>query len=98
MRVGNGRVVPNLAPDLPQDTRSVSLFFLVHPVPGSRNQPTLRMQVSRNGQMLAEMPIELKNVSGTGAAIPYLDSIRSSAFPPGEYEVKALLSQDGSTA
>jgi len=98
MRIGDGRIVPNLAPELPGDTRSVSIFFLVHPVGGSRNQPTLRMQMFRNGQMLAEMPIELKNVSGTGAVIPYLDSIRSSDFPPGEYEVKALLSQDGIAA
>ncbi len=98
MRVGDGRVVPNLAPELPGDTRSVSLFFLVHPVGGSRDQPKLRMQVFRDGQMMAEMPIELKNVSGTGAAIPYLDSIRSSVFPPGEYEVKTLLSQDGRAA
>jgi VWFA-related protein len=98
MRFGDGRVVPNLASVLPGDTRSLSLFFLVHPVAGSQSQPTLRMQIFRNGELLTEMPMALDKVSGTGAAVPYLGTINGHAFAPGEYQVKALLSQDGSTA
>ncbi len=45
MRFGDGRVVPNLVSVLPGDTRSLSLFFLVHPVAGSQSQPALRMQI-----------------------------------------------------
>ena len=98
MRFGDGHVVPNLGAELPGDTRSLSLFFLVHPVSGSQNQPALRMQIFRNSQLLTEMPMELDKVSGTGAAIPYLGTIHGHSFAPGDYQVKALLSQDGSTA
>ena len=98
MHYGNGRVIPNLATELPENSRSLSLFFLVHPVAGSQSQPALRMQILRNGELLTEMPMELKKVSGSGAAIPYLGTIRGKTIPPGKYEVKALLSQDGSAA
>jgi len=98
MRFGDGHVVPNLATELPADTRMLSLFFLVHPIAGSQSQPELRMQIFRNGQMLTQMPMELDKVSGTGAAIPYLGSIHGHSFAPGDYQVKALLSQDGATA
>jgi VWFA-related protein len=98
MRYGDGRVVPDLATVLPQDTRSLSLFFLIHPVSGSQSQPALRMQIFRDHQLLSELPMELRKVSGAGAAVPYLGSIHGQVFPPGEYQVKALLSQDGSTA
>jgi VWFA-related protein len=98
MRFGDGHVVPNLGAELPGDTRSLSLFFLVHPIAGSQSQPTMRIQIFRNGQMLNEMPMELDKVSGTGAAIPYLGTIHGHAFAPGNYQVKAVLSQNGGTA
>jgi VWFA-related protein len=98
MRFSDGRVVPNLEPSLPGDTRSLSLFFLVHPIAGRQSQPGLRMQIFRNGQLITEMPMELDKVSGTGAAIPYLGTIKGHAFAAGDYQVKALLSQDGGTA
>ena len=98
MRYGEGRVVPNLSTELPESTRSFSLYFLVHPVAGSKSQPALRMQIFRNRQLLTEMPMELAKVSGTGAAIPYLGTIHGHVISPGEYRVEALLSQDGSTA
>jgi hypothetical protein len=91
-------VVPNLVTALPGDTHSLSLFFLVHPIAGSQSQPGLRMQIFRNGQLITEMPMELDKVSGTGAAIPYLGTIKGHAFAAGDYRVKALLSQDGGTA
>ncbi len=98
MHYRDGQIVPNLDPLLPEQTRSVSLFLLVHPAAGSANQPTLHMQVFRNGQLLSEMPMDLAKVSGTGAAVPCLATIRGHAFPPGAYQVKAVLSQDGATA
>ena len=98
MRFNDSRVVPNLDPSLPGDTSSLPLFFLVHPIAGSQSQPVLRMQIFRNGQLITEMPMELDKVSGTGAAIPYLGTIKSHAFAAGDYQVKALLSQDDGTA
>ena len=98
MRYGDGLIVPNLAASLPEKTHSLSLFFLVHPVAGSASQPALHMQIFRNGQLLTEMPVKVAKVSGTGAAVPCLATIQAHAFPPGAYEVKALLNQDGHTA
>ncbi|MGH9564094.1 MAG: hypothetical protein ACRD3S_21790, partial [Terracidiphilus sp.] len=94
----DGRVVSNLSTELPGDTRSLSFFFLVHPAAGDKNQPALHMRVFRDGNLISEMPMELEKVSGTGAAIPYFATIRGRAFPPGQYEVKAVLSQDSNTA
>ncbi len=98
MRFGDGRIVPNLATVLPVDTSSLSLFFLVHPIAGSQVQPMLHMQIFRDGRLLTEMPMELDKVSGTGGAIPYLGTISGYAFGPGDYQLKALLSQDGNKA
>ncbi len=98
MLFNDGRIVPALAAELPEDIRALSLFFLLHPVAGGKGQPALRMQIFYGGKLLTEMPMEIEKVSGTGAAIPYLATIHGGAFPPGEYQVKALLSQDGTTA
>lgn len=95
MRYQNGRIVPDLSGQLPEDTRSLSLFFMVHPVAGS--QPQLALQILRNGESLGQMPLELSRTSGMGA-VPYLGTIQGHAFPPGSYEVRATLTQDGLTA
>ncbi len=97
MRYLDGRVVPKLAGDLSPGTRSLSLFFLLHPAAASESQPALRIQVFRDEKLLTEMPMQLKKVSGSGAAVPYLEEITGAAFAAGEYEVKALLTQDGDT-
>jgi VWFA-related protein len=95
MRYMNGRIVPDLSTELPEKTRSLSLFFMVHPIAGSSTQPELEMQIIRNGDMLGKMPLELHRTSGTGLAIPYLGTIQGHVFPPGNYQVKAVLTQDG---
>lgn len=98
MRYRDGQIVPNLDPLLPEETRSLSLFFLLHPLTGSAAQPTLHMQIFRNGQLLSDMPMAVEKVAGTGAAVPCLATIRAKKFPPGAYQVKAVVSQDGHTA
>ncbi|HEX4310444.1 MAG TPA: VWA domain-containing protein [Acidobacteriaceae bacterium] len=98
MRYANGRIIPDLSAELPEKTRSLSVFFMVHPVAGSATQPKLEMQIIRNGEPLGTMPLELRKVSETGAAIPYLGTIQGHVFPPGNYQVKAILNQDGHTA
>jgi VWFA-related protein len=94
----NGRVVPNLAGELPEDTRSLSLFFLIHPLAGSTQQPSLVLEIDRNRHLLTHIPVELHPVSGSGGAIPYLGTLRAAAFPPGQYQVRAILTQDSRTA
>lgn len=98
MLYSNGRIIPNLATELPEDTHSLSFFFLLHPVADATHKPALRMKILYGGQLITETPMEFDKASDTGAAIPYFATIHGHIFPPGEYEVKALLSQEGSTA
>ena len=98
MSYKNGRVVPNLDSVMPENTRALSVFFMVHPLAGSTAQPQLEMQIIRNGVTLGTLPLELRTASGTGNAIPYLGNIRGSVFPPGNYQVKVVLTQNGQTA
>jgi VWFA-related protein len=98
MRYRNGRVVPNLSAELPENTRSLSVFFMVHPIAGASAQPHLEMQIIRNRELLGTMPLELRKVSDSGNAIPYLGTIQGRVFPPGNYQVKAVLTQNGQTA
>lgn len=98
MRYDNGRILPDLNAELPENTRRLSLFFLVHPQAGSTAPPELAMEIFRNHELVGKMPLELTKVSGTGNAIPYLGTLRAQMLPPGNYEVKAVLTQNGQTA
>lgn len=97
MRYMNGRIVPDLIDDLPENTRNLSVFFLVHPLPPSAGQPQLEMQIFRNGEPLGKMPLELRKTDGLGA-VPYLGTIGGHAFPAGHYKVIATFTQGGKTA
>jgi VWFA-related protein len=98
MRYRDGRIVARSATDISGKTSSLPFFFLLHPVAGSLNQPTLRMQIYRDTRLLSDVPMDLHAVSGSGAAIPYLATINGNIFPPGKYQVKALFTQNGTTA
>jgi VWFA-related protein len=98
MRYMNGRVVPDLSPELPEKTHALSVFFMVHPIAGNSTQPHLEMQIVRNGEVLGKMPLQLRKTSDTGTAIPYLGNIQGHVFPPGNYQIKTILTQDGQTA
>ena len=98
MRYMNGRILPALDTELPEHTRSLSLFFMVHPIAGSTAQPALELQILRNNTLIGALPLSLSKVSATGNAIPYLGTIQGHVFPPGNYQVKAVLTQDGQSA
>ncbi len=97
MRYMNGRIVPELNDELPEGTKDLSVFFLVHSLPAASGQPQLTMQIVRNGQSLGKMPLELSKTDGMGA-LPYLGTISGHVFPPGSYKIEATLTQDGQTA
>jgi len=98
MRYMNGRIVPDLGAELPENTHTLSVFFMVHPLAGSAAQPALELEIIRNNELLGKMPLALRSASGTGNAIPYLGTIQGQVFPPGNYQIKAILTQDGQTA
>jgi hypothetical protein len=67
---------------------------MVHPDSSSTEQPTLEMDVLRGHEDIAQVPLHLTKLNGTGS-IPYLASIQSTSLPSGDYEVIERLTQGG---
>lgn len=97
MRYMNGRVIPDLAEEMPEKPSKLQVFFLVHPLSPASGQPQLSMEIFRNGESVGKMPLELSQSEGLGA-LPYLGTISGHVFPPGNYKVVATLTQGSQTA
>lgn len=97
LRYENSKITPNLSGELPAEAKGVSLFFILHPDAASKEDPTLEMQVIRNGKPGRRTPLPLQAVTG-GMPVPYLASFGSGALAPGKYQVVAYLNQDGKTS
>jgi len=97
LRYENGRVVPNLSGHIPPEAKSIPLFFIVHPDPEASEQPRLEMEVSRNGEPVGSLPLQLRKSSSHGP-IPYLASIQAKSLAAGNYEVVTTLTQAGKTS
>jgi len=95
LRYEKGKITPNLSGDVPEHAKSVSLFFILHPDPKSKDPVTLQMSASRNGHpgKLMTLPLHMENA---GATVPYMASFKSG-LAPGDYDVKATISQGGRT-
>ncbi len=96
LRYQNGKVIPSLSGSVAPDAKEVSFFLMVHPDPSALEIAHLEMEVSRNGESLARMPLPLRVTSGLGA-IPYMASIQSKSLAPGKYDISTILTQGGST-
>jgi hypothetical protein len=90
------KVTPNITGELPPNAKGVSLFFILHPDPTVKEPPMLEMEVIHNGKPGRRTPLQLHG-EGARSAIPYLASFGSNTLSPGDYEVKAYLSQGGKT-
>lgn len=97
LRYESGKVTPNLSGAVPHDAKSVSLFLILHPDPGSKDTPTLEMQVIRNGKAGRRTPLPLR-ISAQDAVVPYLATFQTKSLAPGDYKVKATVNQGGDTA
>lgn len=97
LKYEDGKVTPNLSGQLSPDEKSASIFFILHPDAHSSEPVKLEMEVARDGREGKRVPMPLGTISGGGAE-PYLATFKTSALRPGNYEVKALLTQGGKTA
>ncbi len=97
MQYGKGKVVPSISGRVPHGAKQISFFFMVHPDPGSTEQPTLEMEVLKSHEAIAQVPLHLAKTTGP-ASIPYLASIQSTSLPSGDYEVIEKLTQGGKTS
>lgn len=96
LRYENSKITPNISEVLPQDAKDVQLFFILHPNPASKEEPTLEMQVIHNGTPGRRTPLPLR-MGVAGMPVPYLASFGAGALAPGNYQVVAYLAQDGKT-
>lgn len=97
MRYEKGKITPNLVGVVPLGAKNVSLFFILHTDPKSSGPTTLEIEASHNGHPGRRVPLPLKLDPAAGA-VPYLASFKGTALSPGDYEVKAFLTQGGKTA
>ena len=98
LRFEKGKLTPNLSGQLPENAKSVSLFFILHPDPKSADPATLEMEVSHNGNFGHRTPLSLPTKGLAGDAIPYMANFKASALAPGVYDVKTTMSQGGKTS
>lgn len=97
LQYGNHKVVPGISGRVPHGAKEISFFFVVHPDPNSTEQPTLEMEVVKNNESIAQVPLKLRKADGP-ASIPYMASIQAGSLPGGEYQVIEKLTQGGKTS
>ena len=96
-RYQNSRVVPSLQRLIVKEkTPTVATFFVIYPDPKLTEKPKLELEVSRRGELLGRMPMELPTTTASGP-IPYIASIPSASLPPGPYELSAIVTHGGQT-
>jgi hypothetical protein len=95
-RVGELMLFPNLGEPLHKGvSKGLSLFLTIYPGKGSTAAPKMSIELSQKGQALGQLPIQLPAPDQNGR-IQYTGTIPLDAFPPGEYELKAMVT-DGAT-
>ena len=95
-RVGELMLFPNLGEPLHKaGSKGLSMFLTIYPPRGSTTAPKMSIELAQAGQHLGQLPITLPAPDLNGR-IQYTGTIPLDPFPPGEYELKATVS-DGVT-
>jgi VWFA-related protein len=95
-RVGELVLFPNLGEPLHKaSSKGLSMFLTIYPGTGSGATPKMSIELAQKGQALGQLPIQLPAPDQSGR-IQYTGTIPLDAFPPGEYELKAMVT-DGTT-
>lgn len=89
------KVTPELDHDLANLKKAPAVFFLLHPQANAKDGLDLEMQLVRNGK--AGKRTAMVDLFGMQSAVPYMASVGSRPLPPGEYEIRAFLTQGGKT-
>lgn len=95
LRVGDVLLYPNLGEPLSKSDNSQLRLLITVYAPRYSSTPKLTLEVLRNGKILGQLPGDLQTPDQTGR-IQYTGAIAIGALPPGEYELKATVS-DGAT-
>ncbi len=95
-RVGELMLVPNLGQPLHKaGSKGLSIFVTIYPARNSTAAPKMTIELYMGGSPAGQLPITLPAPDQTGR-IQYTGTIPIDAFPLGEYELKATVT-DGVT-
>jgi hypothetical protein len=96
-RFEKGRVVPDLDARIPAGSNAqISIYCVIQAAPGGA-KPSLIMEFSRDGQVLGKGEAPLPD-PGKDGRIPYIAQIPAAGWPAGQYEVRAVLLDNGRQA
>ncbi len=94
--IAAGKVTPDISKIVHAGQPRVSFYFVVYTVPGA-GQPSLSLAFFQNGQALGEMKAALGAADKEGK-IPYIAPIPGQNFTPGQWEMKATVTQGAQVA
>jgi VWFA-related protein len=93
--VGELLAYPNLGEVMSKaTTKQLSFFFTVYLPKGNRAAPKLMLELSQQGQTLAQLPAELPAADATGR-IQFAGGLPLQSIPPGTYDLKAIVTSGG---
>jgi len=96
-RVGDLILYPNLGEPLHKTgNKGLSMFMTVYAAKGA-GAPKMSIELSQAGKPLGQLPVQLPAADAQGR-IQYTGTIPLDAFPAGEYDLKAIVSDGSGTA
>jgi len=95
-KVGDLMLYPNMGQPLHKTgSKGMSMFLTIYQAKGATAAAKMSIELDQAGQPLGQLPVQLPAADQNGR-IQYTGTIPLDAFPPGEYELKATVS-DGVT-
>jgi hypothetical protein len=83
---------PNLGEPVSRAAKEVPFFFTVYPAPGGA--PELAIELLRNGQLVARLPMPAGQADASGR-IQQLGRLPLAQLEPGSYDLRAVARQGG---
>lgn len=91
-QTGELLLIPNMGDPLHKaGSKGLSLFVTIYPAKGPTASPKMTLELAQGGRALGQLPVELPSPDQNGR-IQYTGTIPLDAFPPGDYELKATVS------
>jgi hypothetical protein len=86
MRYGDRRIIPSLVARMQRGVKQIDLFSVIHASGQSGQQPRLEITVLRNKEPVAQVPLQLRQITAS-AAVPYMASLQAGSLPAGDYQL-----------
>jgi VWFA-related protein len=97
-QVGGGSVTPTLDTDFKMVSNSgFRLFFTAYPDASISARPMVEIDFIKDGRVSETAPMELSPPDSRGR-IPYLMTVPAEAIRPGDYEIRATVTQGSTSA